>query len=99
VNKKGWNFRQGQDNPNIHIDRFTAVCCIPKDLPQPQFSSADVWVLLDVVVCLHLRYPTGRSVDEKVDVPIPVQTRFLTLAVTCSGREDFSWIIFGDPFL
>jgi len=88
-----------QDNPNIHIDRFTAVCGIPKNLPQPQFSSADVWILLDGVVCLHLRYPTGQSVVEKVDVPIPVQTRFLTLVTTCSGRADYSWILFGDPFL
>jgi ferric-dicitrate binding protein FerR (iron transport regulator) len=88
-----------QDNPNIQIDRFTAVCGIPKDLPQPQFSSADVWVLLDGVVRLHLRHPTERNVVEQVDVPIPAQTRFLTLVTTCSGRADFSWIFFGDPFL
>jgi hypothetical protein len=88
-----------RDNPNIHIDRFTAVCGIPKILPQPQFSSADVWILLDGVVCLHLRYQTGHSAVEKVDVPIPVQTRFLTLVTTCSGRADYSWILFGDPFL
>jgi hypothetical protein len=36
---------------------------------------------------------------EKVDVPIPVQTRFLTLVATCSGRADYSWVFFGDPFL
>jgi len=88
-----------QDNPDVQIDRFTAVCGIPKDLPQPQFSSADVWVLLDGVVRLHLRYPAERYVIEKVDVPIPVQTRFLTLVSTCSGRADYSWIFFGDPFL
>jgi hypothetical protein len=88
-----------QDNPDIDIDRFTAVCAIPKDLPQNRFSSADVWVLLDGVVSLHLRYPTGQGVVEKVDVPIPVQTRFLTLVTTCSGRADYSWILFGDPFL
>ena len=83
----------------IRIDRFTAVCGIPKYLPHPRFSSADVWILLDGVVCLHLRYPMGRSVVEEVDVPIPAQTRFLTLVSTCSGRADYSWIIFGYPFL
>jgi len=88
-----------QDNPDIQIGRFTAVCGIPKDSPQAQFSSADVWVLLDGVVRLHLRYPTERNVIEKVDVPIPAQTRFLTLVTTCSGRADYSWIFFGDPFL
>jgi hypothetical protein len=88
-----------QDNPNIQIDRFTAVCGIPKDLPQTQFSSADVWVLLDGVISLHLRYPSERSVVENVDVPIPAQTRFLTLVTTCPGRADYSWIFFGDPFL
>ena len=88
-----------QDNPDIRIDRFTAVCGIPKDLPQAQFSSADVWVLLDGVVRLHLHYPVERYVVEKVDVPIPAQTRFLTLVTTCSGRADYSWIFFGDPFL
>jgi hypothetical protein len=88
-----------QDNPNIRIERFTAVCGIPKDLPQTQFSSADVWILLDGVVALHLRYPVGRNIVEKLDVPIRPQTRFLTLVTTCSGRADYSWIFFGDPFL
>lgn len=88
-----------QDNPSIQIGRFTAVCGIPRDLPQSQFSSADVWVLLDGVVRLHLHYPAGRNVIEKVDVPIPARTRFLTLVATCSGRADYSWILFGDPFL
>ncbi len=88
-----------RDNPNIRIERFTALCGIPKDLPQDQFSPADVWVLLDGVVCLHLRYPPGRSVVEKVDVPIPAQTKFLTLVTTCSERADYSWIFLGDPFL
>jgi hypothetical protein len=88
-----------QDNPNVRIERFTAVCGIPKDLPQTQFSSADIWILLDGVVSLHLRYPVGRNVVEKVNVPIPAKTRFLTLVTTCSGRADYSWIFFGDPFL
>jgi hypothetical protein len=88
-----------QDNPDIRIDRFTAVCGIPKDLPQPQFSAADVWVLLDGVVSLHLRYFTGRSLVERVNVPIPARTKFLTLITTCTGRADYSWIFFGDPFL
>jgi hypothetical protein len=98
------------DNPDLQIDRFTAVCSIPidrftavrsipKDLPQIQFSSADVWILLDGIVRLHLHYPTDRKVVEKVDLPIPARTRFLTLVTTCSGRADFSWIFFGDPFL
>ncbi len=88
-----------RDNPNVRIDRFTAVCGIPKDLPEPPFSAADVWVLLDGVVRLHLDYPVGQYVVEEVDVPIPAQARFLTLVTTCSGRADFSWILFGDPFL
>jgi hypothetical protein len=88
-----------QDNPGIQIDRFTAVCGIPKDLPQAQFSAADVWVLLDGAVRLHLRYPAGQSIVEEVDVPIAAQTRFLTLVATCSGRADYSWVFFGDPFL
>jgi hypothetical protein len=88
-----------QDHSDIKIDRFTAVCGIPKNKPQPQFSSADVWVLLDGIVSLHLRYLPGQSVVEKVDVPIPAKTRFLTLVATCSGRADYSWIFFGDPFL
>ncbi|UCD53063.1 MAG: FecR domain-containing protein [Phycisphaerales bacterium] len=88
-----------EDHPNIQIDRFTAVCGIPKDLPQSQFSSADVWVLLDGAVRLHVRCPKGQSVVEKMDVQIPTRTRFLTLVTTCSGRADHSWILFGDPFL
>jgi hypothetical protein len=88
-----------QDNPNIRIKRFTAVCGIPKDLPQTQFSAADVWVLLDGAVVLHLRYPLERNVIEKVDVPVPAETKFLTLVTTCSGRADYSWVFFGDPFL
>jgi hypothetical protein len=58
-----------------------------------------VWVLLDGVVRLHLHYPGERSGVEKVDVPIPAPTRFLTLVATCSGRADYSWIFLGDPFL
>ncbi|MBN2181490.1 MAG: FecR domain-containing protein [Sedimentisphaerales bacterium] len=88
-----------QDNPNIKIDRFTAVCGIPKYLPHPRFSSADVWILLDGVVHLHLRHSLERNVVEKVDVMIPARTRFLTLVTTCSGRADYSWIVFGNPFL
>jgi hypothetical protein len=88
-----------RDNPDMQISRFTAVCGIPKDLPQAQFSAADVWVLLDGVVRLHLQYPVERNTIEKVDVPIPAQTRFLTLVTTCSGRADYSWVFFGDPFL
>lgn len=88
-----------QDHPDIRMDRFTAVCSIPKDLPEAQFSFADVWVLLDGAVRLHLHYPVERTVVEKVDVPIPARTRFLTLVATCSGRADYSWIFFGDPFL
>lgn len=87
-----------QDNPDIQIDRFTASCGIPKDLPQKQFSTADVWILLDGDVALHLRHPPGRSVVEKVNVPIPAGVRFLTLVTTCTGRADYSWIFFGDPF-
>lgn len=88
-----------QYNPNIQIDRFTAVCGIPKDLPQTPFSSADVWILLDGVVCEHLNFPAGTGVVEKLDVPIPARTRFLTLVTTCTGRADYSWIFLGDPFL
>lgn len=88
-----------QDHPGIQIARFTAVCGIPKDLPQPPFSAADVWILLDGVVRLHLHYPEERNVVEKVDVPIPSRTRFLTLIATCTGRADYSWVFFGDPFL
>ncbi|MCF7974779.1 MAG: FecR family protein [Phycisphaerae bacterium] len=88
-----------QDHPNIKLDRFTAVCGIPKDLPHPRFSPADVWVLLDGVLSLHLRYPRAGSIAETVDVAIPAQARFLTLAATCPGRADYAWIILGDPFL
>lgn len=88
-----------QDNPGIPVDRFTAVCGIPKDLPQPQFSAADVWVLLDGVVRLHLNYSAEHNVVEKIDMSIAAGTRFLTLVTTCSGRADYSWIFFGDPFL
>lgn len=88
-----------RDNPDLPIGRFTATCGIPKDLPQAPFSAAAVWVLLDGVVRLRLQYPVDRCIVEKVDVPIPVQTRFLTLVATCSGRADYSWVFFGDPFL
>jgi len=56
-------------------------------------------VLLAVVVRLHLYYPTEQYVVGKVDVPIPAQTRFLTLVTTCPGDAGYSWIFFGDPFL
>ncbi len=88
-----------RDNPDSKMDRFTAVCGIPNDMPQSPFSSADVWVLLDGVICLHLNFPVGGNLVEKVDVPIPARTRFLTLAATCSGRADYSWVVWGDPFL
>jgi hypothetical protein len=88
-----------QDNPRLHADRFTAVCGIPKKMPHAQMVAADVWVLLDGVVRLHLHYPTDRYVVEKVDVPIPAQARFLTLVTTCPGDAGYSWIFFGDPFL
>lgn len=88
-----------RDNADSPIERFTAVCGIPKDLPQSQFSAADVWVLLDGAVRLHLRYPKEQSIVEQIDVPIPAQSRFLTLVATCSGRADYSWVFFGDPFL
>jgi len=88
-----------QGNPGARIERFTAVCGIPKDLPQWPFSPADVWVLLDGVVHLHLRYSSAWSVVQKVDVPIPAGARFLTLAATCRRRADYSWIFLGDPFL
>lgn len=88
-----------EENPAVRIERFTAVCGIPRDIPQWPFSPADVWVLLDGVVHLHLRYSTAWSVVEEVDVPIPDGTRFLTLAATCNGRADYSWVFFGEPFL
>lgn len=88
-----------RDNPDVQIGRFTAVCGIPRDLPQAPFSAADVWVLLDGVVRLRIHYPVDRNTVETVDVPIPAQSRFLTLVSTCSGRADYSWIFFGDPFL
>jgi hypothetical protein len=87
------------DNPDIQIDRFTAVCGIHKNLPHPRFSSADVWILLDGIVHLHLRHSMERNVVEKIDIPIPAPKRFLTLVTTCPERADYSWIIFGDPFL
>jgi len=88
-----------RDHPDVRIERFTAVCGIPKDLPEYPFSPAGVWVLLDGVVRQHLDYPVGRNVVETVNVPIPSQARFLTLAATCSGRADYSWVLFGDPLL
>ncbi len=87
------------NHPDVPMNRFTAICGIPKDLPQAPFSPADVWVLLDGVVRLHLHYPAERHVVEQVDVPIPAETRFLTLVATCSGRADYSWIFFGNPYL
>ena len=88
-----------QDHSDIKIDRFTAVCGIPKDKPQPQFSSADVWILLDGVVSLHLRYLRGRMLLRRWMYRSPHKTRFLTLVTTCSGRADYSWVLFGDPFI
>ncbi len=88
-----------QDNPHIQIDRFTAVCGIPKEMPHAQVSAADAWVLLDGVVRLHLHYPPEQYIVGEVDVPIAAQTRFLTLVTTCSGDAGYSWIFFGDPFL
>ncbi len=88
-----------RDNPDMQIGRFTAVCGIPRDLPRAPFSAADVWVLLDGAVRLRLQYPVDRNTAETVDVPIPAQSRFLTLVSTCSGRADYSWVFFGDPFL
>lgn len=88
-----------RNNPDVRIDRFTAVCGVPKDLPHDQLCSADVWVLLDGIVRLRLHCPVERSTVEAVDVPIPAQARFLTLVATCSGRADYSWVFFGDPFL
>jgi len=87
------------DNPGVQIDRLTAVCGIPKDLPQPRSSPGDVWILLDGVVHLHLHFPADRYVLEKVDVSIPPQKRFLTLVSTCPGDVESCWMIFGDPFL
>jgi len=86
-------------HPDMKLDRFTAVCGIPKDLPQTPFSSADVWILLDGEVCCHLHFPRERHVLEDVDVPIPSRARFLTLVATCPRRADYSWILFGDPYL
>jgi hypothetical protein len=88
-----------QDNPNIQIDRFTAVCGIPKELPHVQVSAADAWVLLDGVVRLHLHHSPEQYVVGEVNVPIADQTRFLTLVTTCSGDAGYSWLFFGDPFL
>ncbi len=88
-----------QENPDARIERFTAMCGISEDLARWPFSPAEVWVLLDGVVHLYLRYPTEWSVVEEIDVPIPAQARFLTLVTTCSGPADYSWIFFGDPFL
>jgi len=88
-----------RDHPEVRIERFTAVCGIPKDLPERPFSSTDVWVLLDGIVSLALQYPAGQSAVENMDIPIPPQARFLTLITTCSGRADYSWVLFGDPFL
>jgi hypothetical protein len=88
------------DNPDARIERLTAVCGIPNDTPLPRTSPADVWVLLDGVVRLHLHYPIDRNTTETVNVPISPQTRFLTLATTCPGsNQAFCWIFFGDPFL
>jgi len=87
------------DNPDARIERFAAVCGIPRDMPGTRASAADVWVLLDGVVCLHLRYPVGRDTTETVNVPIGPQTRFLTLAATCPGDQGNCWVFFGDPFL
>jgi len=88
-----------RDHPNIRIERFTALCGIPKDLPQIRSSSADVWILVDGVVTMQLHYPLEQHVVNKVDVPIPAQARFLTLASTCPRDAEYSWIIFGYPFI
>jgi ferric-dicitrate binding protein FerR (iron transport regulator) len=87
------------DNPDTRIERFTAVCGIPKNIPLTRASPADVWVLLDGTVRLHLHYAIDQNFVEKVDVPIGSEARFLTLASTCPGNAGFSWVFFGDPFL
>ncbi|MDH7599294.1 MAG: FecR domain-containing protein [Sedimentisphaerales bacterium] len=88
-----------RDNPDVLIGRFTATCGIPRDLPHPRFSHADVWVLLDGQLSVHLNFPQEQNPVYKIDIPIPAHVRFLTLMATCSGRADYSWIVFGDPFL
>jgi ferric-dicitrate binding protein FerR (iron transport regulator) len=88
-----------RDNPDLRIDRFTAVCTVPKEAPHAQMNVADVWILLDGAVRFHMRYPPDRNVVGDVDIPITPQTRFLTLVTTCSGDAGYSWIFFGNPFL
>ncbi len=88
-----------QDNPDLVLTRFTAVCGIPKQIPNDRFSPAEVWVLLDGQNTLHLDFSQDNPSTQFIDVEIPMQSRFLTLVATCTGRADFSWIVFGDPFL
>ena len=88
-----------QEYPELKIDRFSSMCGISQNLPQTQFSSTDVWILLDGIAIRQMRFTPGSSIVEKIDVPLPGKVRFLTLVTTCSGRADYSWIFFGDPFL
>ena len=98
----GITFDLGQirwDNPEVQIDRFTARCGVSKDLPHSRYSPADIWILQDGVLSQYLRFPVELSCVKELDISISSKTRFLTLVASCSGLADYSWIIFGDPFL
>ncbi len=88
-----------QDNPDFTLSRFTAVCGIPKQIPEPRFSPAQVWILLDGQEVMHLDFPIENPSTQFIDVEIPTGSRFLSLVATCTSRADFSWIVLGDPFL
>ena len=87
------------DHPGQALSRFTTRAGLSEVIPNARKSEVHIWVLLDGQVVTHLNYPKSKSGSQDLDIPIPAQTRFLTLMSACPWDAGFSWTFLADPML
>jgi hypothetical protein len=87
------------ENPGIRVERFMALAGVSQSTPRRRASAADFWVLVDGKVTFHFSCPLDQNRAQEVAVPLSPESRFLTLATTCTEDAGYSWCFFGDPVL
>lgn len=88
-----------RDHPGLSVTRMKSLCGISETAPLPRLSEVEFWVLLDGEVRYRFLCPPQYQEQDKIDLPLPTDTRFLTLVTTCSGEGGHNWAFFGDPVL
>lgn len=89
--------------PRLEIDIFEASCAVPDSIDENKkanWAVFDVHVLLDGQQCFYRESLNANTKKISISIPIQEDKRFLTLAITDGGNENWGdYAVFTEPQL